>query len=446
MDNRVIEAARRYHDGTKHPGGVLFNRAYQWDPRDRPLLFKVYPAAETIPLPLDRSPSGMSALEALGSDLAVHEGSEALRVPDRAALSRILFFSAGITKEITNPALGRTMQFRAAACTGALYHIELYLVCGNLPGLDAGVYHYDPQAQALRRLRRGDYRPVLVEASGREPFVASAPAILVATDVVWRNAIKYREREYRHAFWDSGTLLANTLAVAASHRLPAKVVAGFVDDAVVRLLDLDLERELPLALVPLGKGAAGDKALDSVTGITEPLAPLDVEPAPLPEYQSHFPAIRAIHDASSLTDPDQVAAWRSAPAPNIPPAPTPAAHLVPLQPAHDADLPERPLEQVIIRRGSTRQFSREPSTFRQVSTALDRALRPIPADFLPSGATVSDVYLIVNGVEGLQAGAYVLHSDRSALELLKAGDFRQEAYHLALDQDLGGDASVNCYF
>jgi len=71
----------------------------------------------------------------------------------------------------------------AAACTGALYHIELYLVCADCPMLDklsrksvcrgatrlkAGVYHFDAQALALRGLRQGDYRQILVEATAHE--------------------------------------------------------------------------------------------------------------------------------------------------------------------------------------------------------------------------------------------------------------------------------------
>ena len=108
------------------------------------------------------------------------------------------------------------MPFRAAACTGALYHIELYVVCGDLPGLAAGVYHYNPGGPSLTRLRPGDYRGTLVAASGNEPSLTHAPAIILYTDVFWRNACKYQAREYRHSYWDSGTIVANTLAIAAA--------------------------------------------------------------------------------------------------------------------------------------------------------------------------------------------------------------------------------------
>ena len=158
-------------------------------------------------------------------------------VPDLLTLAKLLFLSAGITKHQTHPDGER--YFRAAACTGALYHIDLYLVCGELPDLSAGVYHFGPHDFALRCLRPGDYRHLLIQANGDEPAVARAPALLVCTSTYWRNAWKCQARTYRHWFWDAGTLLANTLAAGAALKLPIRVVAGFADAAVNHLLDLD---------------------------------------------------------------------------------------------------------------------------------------------------------------------------------------------------------------
>lgn len=436
MNNWDVQATWHYHNGTKHPDGALLDPDHQYDRSMRPLLFKVYPSVEPIPLPLDRSPLGLPALVAIGSDILPEVGTA---VPDLSALARLFYFSAGITKYLTLPPPVGRLPFRAAATTGALYHIELYLVCGDLPGLQAGVYHMDAQALALRRLREGDYRQFVVEASGDEPSVARAPAILVATDVVWRNACKYEAREYRHAFWDSGTMLANTLVVAAAHTLPAKVVLGFVDDEVSRLLDLDPLRELALALVPIG----------NVPEPTVPPAPA-VVPLGLPtvrisEHERDMPAIRAMHEASSLLTPSDVRAWRPAALRRHPPQPV--ASVVPLDTAEAGELPPDAVESVIERRGSTRQFSRQSITFRQLSTTLDRALLGVPADYInPTGELLGDIYLIVNAVEGLAAGAYFLRREERVLELLKAGDFRVTAGHLALDQDLAADASVNIYF
>ncbi len=435
MSNQDIQATWHYHDGTKHPSGRLMNPQHYYDPSRQPLLFKIYKDLPPISLPLDSSPS-VPALEAIAGEIPAAGGEPALDLP---AVARLLYFSAGITKYLQYPPPWGRIPFRAAACTGALYHIELYLVCGDLPDLEAGVYHFDPQALALRRLRQGDYRQTLIEASAHEPSVARAPATFVLTDVVWRNAVKYQAREYRHAFWDSGTILANTLAMAAAHRLPARVVLGFVDAEVSRLLDLDAERELALALVPIG--AAPHEPVPPAPSMT----PLNLEIEPYSRRELDFPAIRAMHTASSLSDADAVAAWRSTPPHLTRLAPT--GPLTPLQPFAEDELSSDPIEKVIVRRGSTREFAREAISFRQLSTALDRALRGLNADFLESPeALLNDAYLIVNAVDGLAPGAYVYRRDRQTLELIRTGNFRTTAGYLALHQDLAADASVAIFF
>ena len=83
----------------------------------------------------------------------------------------------------------------------------------------------------------------------------------------------------------------------------------------------------------------------------------------------------------------------------------------------------------------------------QLSSILHHATQGFPADFLdPPENLLNDLYLIVHAVEGLSAGAYVLHRDPWALESLKVGQFRQEAGHLGLDQELPADASATVFF
>jgi len=78
---------------------------------------------------------------------------------------------------------------------------------------------------------------------------------------------------------------------------------------------------------------------------------------------------------------------------------------------------------------------------------LDRATRGIPADFLdPLGSHLNDLYLIVNNVEGLPAGAYTYHWQQKLLELLKPGNFRDKAGYLGLEQQLPADAAVDVFF
>jgi SagB-type dehydrogenase family enzyme len=112
----------------------------------------------------------------------------------------------------------------------------------------------------------------------------------------------------------------------------------------------------------------------------------------------------------------------------------------------DDEIPQDKIEEVVIRRGSTRQFARESITFARLSTMLDRATRGIPADFLNSAESLNDLYLIVHAVDDLPSGAYVFRRDERALELLKEGNFRREAGDLGLGQEIPADCSVNVYF
>ncbi|HET8564055.1 MAG TPA: SagB/ThcOx family dehydrogenase, partial [Candidatus Binatia bacterium] len=272
MNNRKVQAALDYHNRTKHSLQSIRTSPHFLDWENQPLPFKIYSELEALPLPHQLTSATVPALAAVS---APSDSGE--RLPDHHLLAEILHLSAGITKRKSYP--GGEILFRAAACTGALYHIDLYLVCGTLPDLEAGVYHFGPHDFALRKLRSGDYRELLVRASGNEPAVASAPMVLVCASTYWRNAWKYQARAYRHCYWDNGTILANLLAAAGARRVATKVILGFVDDAVTRLLGLDPLREGVLSLVPLGASAipASAPAIEPLTLETVPLSKREID-------------------------------------------------------------------------------------------------------------------------------------------------------------------------
>lgn len=431
--NRDVAAAWAYHNGTKHSLDSLRRNPHFLDWDNQPLAFKIYTDGSPTPLPRDWPPAFMSALQAIATVLP-DPRAEAL--PNLTALATIFHLSGGITKRRTYP--GGEVYFRAAACTGALYHIDLYLICGDLVGLEAGIYHFGPHDFALRCLRLGDYRGLLAYASGQEPAVRHAPATLVGTSTYWRNAWKYQARTYRHCFWDTGTLLANFLAATVALSLPTRIVMGFIDDEVNRLLGLDSGREAALVLAPVGY------ASQAVPLVAPDVEPLHLPTVPLSKTEVDYPAIRDMHAASSLATEQEVIAWREAAPKNNGRQPT--GQLFPLTPYVQEASEGALLEPVIQHRGSTRNFRREPISFAQLSEVLHRATQGIPADFLAlPNATLTDLYLIINAVDGIPPGAYVFHRDLQALELLREGSFRREATYLGLGQQLPGDASVNIF-
>jgi SagB-type dehydrogenase family enzyme len=435
MDNRESQAAWKYHDGTKHSYWSIRNHPHFLDWSNRPQPFKIYPQLEPLALPRDVSQTGVAALSAI-SQREISSRTES--VPGVQDLARILYFSAGITKQRAHS--GEEICFRAAACTGALYEIELYVVTGDLTGLDAGVYHFNPADVSLRLLRRGDFRGNLAQTTAMEPAVTHAPATIICTGTYWRNAWKYQARTYRHFGWDNGTLLANMLAVSVASGLPAEIVLGFVDADVNCLLGLDARREVSLCLVPIGH-----TSVTSLPATREVLA-LALETIPPSQHEVEYPAMFEMHDASSLVSAEEVNQWHLGPL--IPSSLVVARATIPLCGVLEEDQPKDTIEQVILRRGSTRTFDKAASiTLAQLSTILDNATRGLPADFLESpGGQLNDLYLIVHAVEGLDPGAYFFRREQNALELLKMGQFRGEAHHLGLGQDLPADASVDIFF
>jgi SagB-type dehydrogenase family enzyme len=432
-DNHTSEIALNYHNATTHSYASVRSNAHSLDFNNQPIPFKIYPTLEPSPLPAEVRQTGVAALSAISEIVPPQTAS----APDLEAIAQLLYLSAGITRHRKYP--GGEIYFRAAACTGALYEIELYLICGHLPGVEAGVYHFAAAEFGLRKLRTGDHRSVLIESTANETAVAHAPLTIVCTATYWRNAWKYQNRTYRHFGWDNGTLLANLLAVATALGLPAKVVCGFVDDTLNRLLDVDQQREVAFSLVPLGYASAPPGEPPAT------IAPLGLETVPLSRREIDYPLMREMHAASSLRSPEEVAKWRgSTPLTHFPPPTGPVSRL---QPLSDADISRDPIEQVILRRGSSRKFARTPITLTELSTMLDRATRGVPADFLdPQGSQLNHLYLIVHAVEGLEPGAYVFHRGRGVLECLKQGDFRDQAGYLGLQQALPADAAVDVFF
>jgi SagB-type dehydrogenase family enzyme len=428
MPKRDGAAALQYHEATKHSERSLRASRHFLDWPNQPLPFKVYRGLEATPLPRDFPDGDVPALEAIAGRPVGPAPESGGRVPDLACLARVLYLAAGITKRKRHP--GGETWFRAHPNTGALYHVDLYVVTGDLPGLAAGVYHFGAHDFALHRLRAGDHRGVLVEASGRCPDLLRAPLVVASASTWWRNAWKYQARTYRHCFWDGGTLHANLLAGAHSERLEPRIVLGFADAPLERLLGLDPQREGAVALVALGRSAQ-----------TPPPAPvlaeLRLETEPLSAREVDYPAIRTVHRASSLADGAEAAAWRGA----APERAEPAVEgpVYPLRPRQE-DAPRDTLDAVVRRRGSTRAFDASRGlSFAELSTVLDRASAGVPADFLV------DFYLVVHDVEGLPPGTYFHRRSERALELLREGSFRAAAGRLGLGQELPADAAVNVY-
>jgi SagB-type dehydrogenase family enzyme len=469
--------ATEYHDRTKHAPGD-FEDAPERDYGTFPRLFKAYRDRPRVDLSAARAPvlPALSVVaESAADPLDGTEQSSRDRV-DAETVASLCYYAAGVKSTRPHPAdeVDRPTSYRMASCTGNLHHIDAYAVCADLEGLDAGVYHFDPETFSLDVLREGDFRGVLAEAAGDGPAtaggetpVADAPVTVALTSEWWRNAWKYRERTYRHAFWDSGTVVANLVGTAHAFDLPASVVAAFEDCAVADLLGVDPRTEAPLELVPVGSGvsASDPRADDERTGDPPPVEAIDFAVEPQPEHDRSHDLPYEAWTTSGLDDGEAATTWRDRVRDALPVGTVPAGdgERVPLDPVDHETEVARPLRSATERRRSCREFADEPLSRRKLGTVLDRATRGVPGEWSHGvsdgkeggasgeqnaerapGLRFNDVYALVTNVEGVPGGSYQFHPEDGALERL--GDATSaDQTHLALDQEWGGDAHVNVY-
>lgn len=128
--------------------------------------------------------------------------------------------------------------------------------------------------------------------------------------------------------------------------------------------------------------------------------------------------------------PEVYKLYREAPLVRLPAAPAPAGP---------------PIEDVIARRRSVREYGERPVAFEELSRLLQHTIgitdrrdpvyhfRSVPS----SGALYPvELYLAVFNVAGLEPGIYHYRIEEHALELLRPGDFRREVFEIAVAQEM----------
>lgn len=403
--------ARELHQLTRHGSPTDESRLVSFrplDPSNRPEPFKRYRDVEPVPLPPDLGETGAAAVDVLSGRSA----SRAATL-DAVVLARLLFFTAGVTRTSSSPVFDTATYFRTAMSAGNLHPVEVYVVCSGVDGVGDGVHHFAPLEFGLTPLRPGSS--------------STAPSChIVLTGIPWRTAWKYGERGFRHLYWDCGTMLANLLAMCDAHGLAARVHAGFVEDRIAALVGVDGTDEFPLAVVSIASGAPPDGVADgSALG-------LDVEPiSPQPIT---FPLISGAQHAGALPDSNAVAGWRDRAI---------AGRSAPVTVDGPPDASSESIEQVILRRGSTRIMRPETAPAPLLWWAMAVAGRAVDADFVRPGTTLLEHDLLVHGIEGVDPGAYRWRG--TELGLVRPGNMRVLGRQLCLDQPLGGDSAYTAF-
>jgi Nitroreductase family len=181
---------------------------------------------------------------------------------------------------------------------------------------------------------------------------------------------------------------------------------------------------------PPAAQATGSPRLESISPRTRPLS----------RSPRGYPLIAAVQRAGELPTAEAVSAWRDQ-ASSL--RAQPATRTPPAGEAGQDRAATDTIEAVILRRGSTRRFVRQPIPRGALGWSMAAATRAVPGDFLPPQAIHLEHFLAVHAVEGLPPGAYRWHEGE--FRLLRAGAERGRTRSPCLGQDLGGDAAATIF-
>ncbi len=196
---------------------------------------------DTLQLPDPKTDSGMPLEETLLKRRSIRSFSdESLSLEQ---ISQLLWAAQGVTHQ---------RGYRTAPSAGALYPLEIYVVAGQVKGLDAGIYRYIPQGHKLKKITDGDKREELCRAALNQSFVKNAPAVFILSAVYQRVTGKYGDRGIKYAFIEVGHASQNICLQAVALNLGTVVIGAFHDNHVKRIMVMDAN-EYPVYIIPAGR-------------------------------------------------------------------------------------------------------------------------------------------------------------------------------------------------
>jgi len=182
-----------------------------------------------------------SVAEALNYRLSVRNFSDQPLDQDQAAA--LLWAAVGMKVD------GQTGPTRTIPSAGGTYPLELYLLAGNVEGIEPGVYRYDYENHALQPMLLEDRRELLAEAALDQGFIAEAPVVLVLTAHYERTTGRYGDRGIRYVLIDAGHASQSISLQAVELGLGSVVIGAFEDQKVAEILAVEGE---PLLILPVG--------------------------------------------------------------------------------------------------------------------------------------------------------------------------------------------------
>lgn len=372
---------------------------------EQPSPFKPEPQARKIPL------ADLLHQQAMGIEPLV---------PPFAAnlpwLAHLLHHTGGITAKVVS---GEVQTYlRANPSAGGLFPIEIYAIVQKSDTLEAGIYLYHPLHLALYEVASLPSEDELAKIFLNHPAIEHCPLILVYTAMFSRGTWRYKERTYRRMLLDCGHALGNTIEMTSHYHVHATLMSGFVDTSLGKILDCDVQDEVPL--IAMG--------LSSMTD----LQPLErgLVPSELP-IEAVKRTNREQHIQQQQNTCEQIPAGALLRKPILL-----HEHIAHTESSH------LPVPTLISHRRSCREMNGDEISLEALQQIMGWAYRDEPniqwnlcPDFL-------DTHLVVLRVSDMIPGIYRWDALQNKGLLRLQGDFQAQTYQFCLGQELAAAAAL----
>jgi len=422
----VRNSSHQYHHDTSYDRHTMTGHSLDW--ANQPTVFKDYEGIQ--PLHLPRAVElPKSSLSSLMEELAENNGPL-----DMMALSRILFLTNTLTAKARHP--DGNYYYRSAASAGALYPTEIYVASCGIDDLEDGLYHFAIHRHGLYPLRQGDFAShILAITQTQEERVPTLTLFLTA--ILFRSAWKYRARSYRYHLLDTGHVAENLAFALRAHNLAVNLSYDFDDQRVDHFLGIDGITEVTLALAHVfGSEPVPERREEKVPDLSETVRQASFVSAKEVDY----PAIGATHragaDIARGTTPETEMVrnlgltqegWSKIEAPTAWP--------------ENMDYPD-----ALFRRRSRRNFVNKPMSKKELTAFLQalcsKGLSVPESVYARSVATG----FLVNQVERMAEGFYVLDPVHEGIGMVGQGPFTEKMTRICLDQMWLANAAVHFLF
>jgi SagB-type dehydrogenase family enzyme len=225
-----------------------------WPEEWKTIYFKGYPRFDRIALPEAQFSSSLPLHKVMQARQSLREFApdEPLTLED---LSRIM---SGL--QLISGFDSSAPDFRRPyASAGSRYPIEAYILPLRVQKLASHVFHYHVRSHSLEDLWPFSQQQ-FADCFPHDDWFGQAAAAIILTACHPRSTMKYGNRAYRFCLLEAGEIAQNIQLVCAAEQLASCSFGVGVDEAIMRLIDIDPNEELVMHVMFVGKPSSSSES------------------------------------------------------------------------------------------------------------------------------------------------------------------------------------------